>query len=172
MSGNIFLICDEKIYMLWSIVLQKSFAKQAHQSYLKILQIRSMSQWQECGVWIFIHWNCSNKWYRHYWHERHLLITSRINMLNDSSKNHQINNFYDLGKLKDIGCFNLLTNFGPWKRWIKNRSVAIYRTTTVLSQLMQIRKRENNTTNECITMYWIDNLFTLQPKLVTLLRTW
>ena len=131
LSGNIFLIRDEKIYMLWSIVLQKSFAKQAHQSYLRIQQIRSMSQWQECGVWIFIHWNCSNKWYRHYWHERHLLITSRINMLNDSSKNHQINNFYDLGKLKDIGCFNLLTNFWPGKRWIKNRSVAIYRTTTV-----------------------------------------
>ena len=133
LSGNIFLIRDEKIYMLWSIVLQKSFAKQAHQSYLRIQQIRSMSQWQECGVWIFIHWNCSNKWYRHYWHERHLLIISRNNMLNDSSKNHQINNFYDLGKLKDIGCFNLLTNFWPGKRWIKNRSVAIYRTTTVLS---------------------------------------
>ena len=131
LSGNIFLIRDEKIYMLWSIVLQKSFAKQAHQSYLRIQQIRSMSQWQECGVWIFIHWNCSNKWYRHYWHERHLLIISRNNMLNDSSKNHQINNFYDLGKLKDIGCFNLLTNFWPGKRWIKNRSVAIYRTTTV-----------------------------------------
>ena len=66
LSGNIFLIRDEKIYMLWSIVLQKSFAKQAqaHQSYLKIQQIRSMSQWQECGVWIFIHWNCSNKWCR------------------------------------------------------------------------------------------------------------
>ena len=50
LPGNIILIRDEKIYMLWSIVLQKSFAKQAqaHQSYLKIQQIRSMSQWQEC----------------------------------------------------------------------------------------------------------------------------
>ena len=147
LSGNIFLIRDEKIYMLWSIVLQKSFAKQAHQSYLRIQQIRSMSQWQECGVWIFIHWNCSNKWYRHYWHERHLLIISRNNMLNDSSKNHQINNFYDLGKLKDIGCFNLLTNFWPGKRWIKNRSVAIYRTTTVTMTIRQRSKCTDKNTN-------------------------
>ena len=55
----------------------------------------------------------------------------RINMLNDSGKNPQDNKFYDLGKLKDIGCFNILTILGTGKIKIKIRSVAIYRTTTV-----------------------------------------
>ena len=52
-------------------------------------------------------------------------------MLNDSGKDPQDNKFYDLGKLKDIGCFNILTILGTGKIKIKIRSVAIYRTTTV-----------------------------------------
>ena len=53
-------------------------------------------------------------------------------MLNDSGKDPQDNKFYDLGKLKDIGCFNILTILGTGKIKIKIRSVAIYRTTTVM----------------------------------------